>query len=230
MTERSDAPWDGDDLTYVAAAGATESRQPPMGPDGPSIHPNACVRDSRLGPWTLVAARAVVSETRFGAYSYVMDGAAIERAIVGRFCSIAANVWINPGNHPTWRASQHHFQYRAEQYGLGEREEAFFDWRRAHPVTLGHDVWVGYGAVVLPGVGVGDGAVVGAGAVVSRDVPAYAIVGGVPAKPIGRRFSDDVARRLQALAWWDWPHEALARALPDFRALDVGDFLAKYGG
>ena len=218
-----------DDLTYVAAAGDTVDRQPPLNADGPSIHPDALVRDSRLGPWTQVAARTLVSETDFGAYSYVMDNAAIERARVGRFCSIAAHTWINPGNHPTWRASQHHFQYRADQYALGDREEAFFDWRRAHPVTLGHDVWIGFGAVVLPGVSVGTGAVVAAGAVVSRDVAAYQIVGGTPAKPIGARFPDAVAEALQRIAWWDWSHDALKAALPDFRQLDVHAFIEKYG-
>ncbi|MBK1667265.1 chloramphenicol acetyltransferase [Rhodovibrio sodomensis] len=219
-----------DDLTYITAAGDTHDRQPPLTPAGPSIHPAAVVRDSRLGPWTQVAARATVSETDFGAYSYVMDNAAIERATVGRFCSIAAHTWINPGNHPTWRASQHHFQYRADQYGLGDREAAFFDWRRAHPVTLGHDVWMGFGAVVLPGVTVGTGAVLAAGAVVTRDVAPYKIVGGTPAKPIGERFPADVADALQQIAWWDWSHATLQAALPDFRALDVRAFIAKYGG
>lgn len=218
-----------DDLTYIDAAGDTDDRQPPLTADGPSIHPDALVRQSRLGPWTLVAARTFVSETAFGAYSYVMDNAAIERATVGRFCSIAAHTWINPGNHPTWRASQHHFQYRADQYGLGEQEDAVFDWRRAHPVTFGHDVWMGFGAVVLPGVSIGTGAVLAAGAVVSRNVAPYSIVGGTPAKPIGKRFPADVADALQQIAWWNWPHDTLKAALPDFRELDVHAFIKKYG-
>ena len=220
---------DTNDLTYVAAAGDLQDRQPPLTGTGPSIHPAAIVRDSRLGPWTQVAARTLVSETDFGAYSYVMDNAAIERARIGRFCSIAAHSWINPGNHPTWRASQHHFQYRADQYVLGDREESFFDWRRAHPVRFGHDVWMGFGAVVLPGVTVADGAVLAAGAVVSRDVAPYQIVGGTPARPIGERFPADVATALQRIAWWDWPHDTLKAALPDFRRLDVRAFIEKYG-
>src|SRR4029077_19556342 len=86
----------------------------------------------------------------------------------------------------------------------------------------------GHGAIVLPGRNVGTGAVVAAGAGVTKEVPAYTIVAGNPARTIRRRFSEEVSSRLAALAWWDWDHETLRRALPDFRELAVGDFLAKY--
>jgi serine acetyltransferase len=91
-------------------------------------------------------------------------------------------------------------------------------------------VWIGHGATVLPGVKVGDGAVIGAGAVVTKDVAAYAVVGGVPAKTIRQRFPAPIAERLQTLAWWDWEHDRLRQALPDFRALTVEAFLEKHGG
>jgi phosphonate metabolism protein (transferase hexapeptide repeat family) len=155
-----------------------EPSQPPLSADGPSIHPSAEIRDSRFGPWTAVGARTSVAESEFGAYSYVVEDADIVHATIGRFCSIAAKTRINPGNHPTWRASQHHFLYRAANYGLGRDEAGFFQWRRDHAVRIGHDVWIGHGAVVLPGREVGTGAVVGAGAVVTKDVPPYAIVAG----------------------------------------------------
>ena len=136
---------------------------------------------------------------------------------------------INPGNHPMERASQSHFTYRASAYFPGERDEAeFFAWRRAHPVTIGHDVWIGHGAIVLPGRTVGTGAVIAAGAVVTKDVAPYAIVAGNPARAIRQRFPDAIAERLQPLAWWDWAHERLRAALPDFRALSIDSFLEKY--
>ena len=89
-------------------------------------------------------------------------------------------------------------------------------------------MWIGHGAVVLPGRSIGTGAVVAAGAIVTKDVPAYTIVGGNPARPIRRRFPEGVADRLADLAWWDWDHARLRRALPDFRNLAIEDFLDKY--
>ena len=74
---------------------------------------------------------------------------------------IAEGARINPGNHATWRASQHHFTYRAVQFGLGEDDNSFFEWRKDHWVTIGHDVWIGHGVTILPGVSVGTGAVIG---------------------------------------------------------------------
>jgi phosphonate metabolism protein (transferase hexapeptide repeat family) len=136
---------------------------------------------------------------------------------------------INPGNHPMHRATQAHFTYRASTYFPGERDDAeFFEWRRSHRVRIGHDVWIGHGAVVLPGRSIGTGAVVAAGAIVTKDVPAYTIVAGNPARTIRRRFPEEVTNRLAELSWWDWSHEALRKALPDFRKLPVEDFLAKY--
>jgi hypothetical protein len=124
------------------------------------------------------------------------------------------------------RATQAHFTYRASAYFFGESDEAeFFECRKSHRVHIGHDVWIGHGAIVLPGRNIGTGAVVAAGAIVTRDVPAYTIVAGNPARPIKRRFSEQIAARL---AWWDWDHETLRQALPDFRKRDIEDFLDKY--
>lgn len=197
----------------------------------PAIHATATVRDSRLGAYTEVGARTVISETVMGAYSYIVQDGQIDMAEIGMFCSIASHVRINPGNHPMERASQSHFLYRASRYFDGEPDEAgFFDWRRSHAVTIGHDVWIGHGGVVLAGKHVGTGAVVAAGAIVTKDVAPYTVVGGNPARVIKRRFSEEVASRLTALAWWDWDHERLRLALPDFRALPVEAFLEKHGG
>jgi phosphonate metabolism protein (transferase hexapeptide repeat family) len=195
----------------------------------PLIDPTADVRDSTFGAYTEVGARTKLLEVRLDDYSYVVNDSDIAYATIGKFCSIAAMTRINPGNHPMHRASQSHFTYRASAYFPGEGdEEELFAWRRAHPVTIGHDVWIGHGAIILPGRTIGTGAVVAAGAIVSKDVAPYAIVAGNPARPIRQRFPDAVAERLMRLAWWDWSHEQLRAALPDFRAQPVEAFLDKY--
>lgn len=195
----------------------------------PEIDPSARIVASQLGAYTQIGARTNLLEVVLGDYSYVMNDSEIAYCTIGKFCSIAAMTRINPGNHPIERASQSHFTYRSSRYFPGETDEdAFFSWRRAHAVEIGHDVWIGHGAIILPGRRIGTGSVVGAGAVVTRDVLPYAIVAGNPARLIRLRFDPAIAERLLALAWWNWSHQALQAALWDFRHLPVEDFVAKY--
>jgi phosphonate metabolism protein (transferase hexapeptide repeat family) len=195
----------------------------------PTIDPTAKLQEATLGAYTEVGARTTLHEVEMGDYSYVVNDSQIAYTRIGKFCSIAAMTRINPGNHPMHRASQAHFTYRASAYFPGESDEAeFFAWRRDHHVEIGNDVWIGHGAIVLPGRNIGTGAVVAAGAIVTKDVPAYVIVAGNPARPIRQRFADEIAERLMRLAWWDWDHDMLRSALPDYRRLSVEEFLDKY--
>jgi len=197
----------------------------------PYIESSARVSNSTLGRYTEVSERCRIDEVEMGDYSYIMQDGAIWCATIGKFANIAAAVRINATNHPTWRATLHHFTYRATDYWPdADMDTDFFAWRRDNRVVIGHDVWIGHGATVLPGVTVGNGAVIGAGAVVSKDVEPYTIVGGVPAKLIRERFPKEVAARMDALAWWDWDHDRLRTALVDFRELSAEEFVGKYGG
>lgn len=195
----------------------------------PWVHDSAVVTDTTLGRYTEVQERCQVADSTVGDYSYMMRECEVWSTRIGKFVNIASHVRLNAANHPTWRASQHHFTYRAGDYFAGEDGEvAFFDWRRENSVVIGHDVWLGHGATVLPGVTVGNGAAVGAGAVVTRDVAPYTIVAGVPARPIRARFDAATAAAMEAVAWWDWPHETLRDRLADFRRLPAEEFTVKY--
>jgi phosphonate metabolism protein (transferase hexapeptide repeat family) len=195
----------------------------------PLIHESAVVRQSTFGKFCKIGARTTVIESTFGDYSYAVNDAEIVYATIGKFTSIGPLVGLNPGNHPMNRASQSHFTYRSSRYFDDATDEtSLIDWRRAARVTIGHDAWVGRAAIILPGRTIGTGAVVGAGAVVTKDVAPYTIVAGNPARIVRPRFEAHIAARLLALAWWEWPHRQLRRALDDFRSLDVTDFLDKY--
>jgi len=196
----------------------------------PSIHPSSQIENCRFGAYTEIAERCVMQETSMDDYSYIQPDGITWAARIGKFANIAAQVRINATNHPIERATLHHFTYRSNDYWPdAERDESFFDWRRENSVTIGHDVWIGHGATILPGLSIGNGAVIGAGAVVTKDVEAYTIVGGVPARVLRRRFPQEIGERMDRLAWWDWPHDLLRKALADFRALKAEAFLDKYG-
>jgi hypothetical protein len=195
----------------------------------PTLHPEAEVGAGvTLGRYTEVGRFTKMAECEMGDYSYICDFGHVIWTTIGKFTNIANNTRLNPGNHPTWRACQHHALYRASMYGFGDDEAKFFDWRREHWVTVGHDVWIGHGVTVMAGITVGTGAVIGAGAVVTKDVAPYEIVAGVPARRIRRRFSQAQGEALLDIAWWDWSHAAFGAALPDFRSLSIEAFIEKY--
>ncbi len=135
-----------------------------------------------------------------------------DRLIIGKFCSIAcgAKFLFNSANHTFSSLSTYPFPIFYEEWGL-DRKNVAEAWDNKGDIVIGNDVWIGYEAVILAGVTVGDGAVIGARAVVTKDVPPYTIVGGVPAKQIRKRFPKETISELLALKWWDWPKERIAQ-------------------
>ncbi len=197
----------------------------------PRIHSTAKLQGVKLGRYADIGERVILRETTVGDFTYFERNGEGIYADIGKFCSIAANVRINALEHPMERITTHKLTYRPNEYFRYLGVDGDFRARRqAKRVTIGHDVWIGHGAVITPGVTVGHGAVIGANAVVTKDVAPYEIVGGVPARLIRRRFDEAAAARLLALCWWDWPLEKLYEALPDMQALSIEAFLDKWDG
>ena len=142
-------------------------------------------------------------------YHYPVNG---DRLVIGKFCSIAcgAKFLFNSGNHAMGSLSTYPFPLVFEEWGLDAGDVADA-WDNRGDIVVGNDVWIGYEAVLLAGVTIGDGAIIGARALVTRDVPPYTIVGGVPARPIRPRFSQETVSALRRLKWWDWPRERIRR-------------------
>lgn len=194
----------------------------------PTIHPTARLRSCQVGAWTEIGPHTMMAESSFGDYSYIAGEGQVIYAEIGKFCSIASQVRINPGNHPMQRVTQHHMTYRRRQYDFAPTDdEAFFDWRRGARCMVGHDVWIGHAAIIMPGVKISTGAVVGAGSVVTKDVAPYMIVVGVPARPIRTRFAVPIIEKLLRIAWWNWDRELLEARFEDLN--DVERFVEKYG-
>ena len=197
--------------------------------DSPFIHPECEISDSSFGAFVEIGKGSRVSNTTFGDYSYCDRYADIANAEIGKFANIAAFTRIGATDHPLDTASCHHFLYRSDDYwDDAGRDDAFFAHRKSRKAVIGHDTWIGAGAMIKPEVTVGHGAVIGAGALVTKDVEPYTIVAGTPAKPLRQRQPKEIAGRLIDLAWWDWPHEDLRSALDDFRRLSAEDFLEAY--
>jgi acetyltransferase-like isoleucine patch superfamily enzyme len=187
------------------------------------LNPGArIIKSTLLGPVYLNRNTQVGPDAVVGKYFGMNESCFIARATVGAYCAFGARTSINPFNHPVDWLSTNEFQYHPASFNWVEEYTDFKRLERtpemfAH-VTIGSDVWSGHNANIMPGVSVGDGAVIAAGAVVTRDVPPYAIVAGVPATIKRYRFDEKTIARLLSLKWWDLELSELS-GLP-FRDLD----------
>ena len=160
-----------------------------------------------------------------GRYTYISTHATMSMVSVGRFCSIGPQFMCGLGDHPTDFASTSPIFFSlARQCGFSFAEQNLFEERKR--IDIGHDVWIGARVFIRDGVRIGNGAIIAAGAVVVKDVPPYAIVGGVTAKLIRYRFPDEIIAELLKLQWWEWSEEKLRKAQPYFAQDDIPKLIA----
>jgi len=194
----------------------------------PCISENCQLHNVELGEYTEVGIYNVFENIKLDDFSYTGQFCTLQNVEIGKFSNIASMVRIGPTDHPMDRPTMHHFTYRRMKYGFAETDdELFYQWRAEQVAYIGHDTWIGHGAIIMPNVRIGNGAVVGSGAVVTKDVDPYTIVVGVPAKPIRQRFAEDTVRKLEEIKWWDWSYETIKERLDDFY-LPINEFTDKY--
>ena len=171
--------------------------------------------DSRLSRGVKVLDGAKLGSVVVGPYTYICENTIIERTTIGGFCSIAREVLIGLASHPTNHVSTYPGFYSADvasSHFFGSSYQ--FDDKK--PVEIGHDVWIGARAVIIGGVNIGTGAIIATGAVVTKDVPPYAIVGGVPARILRYRFEPKVCEALIRSEWWSFKRDELSLLAPFF--------------
>ncbi|MDE5575620.1 MAG: CatB-related O-acetyltransferase [Bacteroidales bacterium] len=189
----------------------------PRSGDTQTVYLKAVVQDPsiEIGDYTIY--NDFVSDPRLFEKNNVLYHYPInhERLVIGRFCSIAcgAKFLFNCANHSLKSLSSYTFPLFYEEWGLNKADVATA-WDNRGDIIIGNDVWIGFEAVIMASVHVGDGAIIGARAVVTKDVPPYTIVGGVPAREIRKRFDAATVEKLQSLQWWNWPEDKIRQNLP----------------
>lgn len=182
----------------------------------PNVHPTV----------TVETGSRILSDVLIGRYTYIGHNTMISSGSIGAFCSISWNVTIGADEHPLSGVSKHPFWYSPIHHNL---KASAWRWSQEKaPPVIGNDVWIGAGATVLRGAVIEDGAVIGAGSIVTGHVPAYAVVGGIPAKRIKYLIEDETIRSaVRATKWWDWDEDKLVKASGCFG--DIKEFVRQYG-
>lgn len=195
--------------------------------NSPTIGKGTKIKNTTFGQWIEIGESNLIDNSKIGDYTYTGQYCFIQNSNLKKFISMAAMVRIGPTNHPYDRPAQHISLYNGEAYGFNNPDKKFLSKRTQIKTIIGNDVWIGHGAIIQAGLTVGNGAVIGSGAVVTKDVAPYTIVGGVPARIIKDRFSDEIKTDLEKIAWWNWSRKDIDKYYLDFR-LPVKEFIDKH--
>ncbi len=182
----------------------------------PYIHDNVELENTQLGAFTEIGLYNFIENATLDDYSFTGQFCSIQNSRIGKFVNIAEKTQIGPTNY---RIKGMDLDGRDDEQLVGECEN--------QTTYIGHDASIGRGAVIQPGTSIGIGAIIGEKAVVTKDVPPYAIVVGVPAKVIKYRFSDDEIEALRRISWWDWSFETIKNRIDDFQ-LNIAEFINLY--
>lgn len=185
---------------------------------------NSEIVDSTIGKFVALNFNVVFRNSSIGDHSYVNSNTHVYNTAIGKFCSIGSNVQFGLGMHPTSMVSTHPAFFSKGKMFKTFSDEVYVE--EYSEIVVGNDVWIGDGAVIMNGVTIEDGAVVAARAVVTKDVKAYSIVGGIPAKILKFRFDEEIIKNIKKTKWWDWEEERFEKEYKLFH--DPDEFISKF--
>lgn len=173
-----------------------------------TIGDNSNLLKTVLGDHVAINRNCTLDHCNMDFGSYINQNTTLKNVDIGKFCCISWNVCLYGGSSHNYSSPSMYTAYHWKQIFGSSISDLTKEKSRA---TIGNDVWIGNGAIVINGVTIGDGAIIGAGAVVTKDVPPYSVVAGVPAKIIKKRFDDTIIQRLRKIQWWNWPKETISK-------------------
>lgn len=184
------------------------------------------IRGSILGFDIFIGEDSLILNSSVGDNTYFNSRTKVTNAKIGKFCSIGTNVKIGVGSHPTNMVSTHPCFYANNKSFKTFAEKMYFEEEHAK-ISIGNDVWIGSDVSILNNLKIGNGAIIALGSIVTKDVPDYAIVAGIPAKVIKYRFSEGIIKSLLTIRWWDFEGETIQKVYKDFHNVEF--FIKKYG-
>lgn len=188
---------------------------------GSNIDSGCCIdQNSRVAENSRLMNNCIINNSQIAPFTYIGNNCIIQNTTIRKFCSIANDVLIGLGKHPTDNFSTSPLFYRVNNPLKVKLVNSNSEFKEYLPVEIGNDVWIGARAIILDGVSIGQGAIIAANSVVSKDVPPYSIVGGIPAKIIKYRFSDEKINKLLSSDWWENEIKSINQSIQDLNFYD----------